>query len=115
MEPRRSSRRRSGWRRSSPSRWEWTVIDSRPEPSCRRGRVPLRALALALAATSASGLLGACASPPSPPATALEPLARRAVFPPDEADQAARDAARASLGGDVEAATAARARLDAID
>jgi len=70
----------------------------------------------AIAAAFAASLLAACASAPGAPAVApLEPLARRPVFPPDDADQAARDAARASLAGDVEAANAARARLDGID
>ncbi|HVP31595.1 MAG TPA: hypothetical protein VMW35_20795 [Myxococcota bacterium] len=71
---------------------------------------------IAAVACAAAALLAGCASPPGAPAVgALEPMARRPVFPPDDADYAARDAAVASLLGDPAGASAARARLDALD
>lgn len=63
-----------------------------------------------------AALASACASPPAEaPATGLAPFARLPVYPPDDADAAARDAGRASLLGDVDGASAARGRLEAID
>jgi len=62
------------------------------------------------------GLACAGAAPPPPPvAAALEPLAARGAYVPDDVDRAARDVAAAALAGDAERARRAAERIERFD
>lgn len=62
--------------------------------------------------------VAACATPaPAPPpvSSALEPLAARGAYVPDDVDRAARDLATAALAGDEGAAERAARRIEGFD
>ena len=69
---------------------------------------------LAFAALAASICAG-CATTPPPPVDPLEPLPRLPASLPDDADLAARDAARALLVGDGDGLDDQVARLESLD